>query len=359
MRHRLHRSIVAAALTGAIGLLGVPAASAGTIAPADGAPRVTTPGPAEAAEAATPTGSIVFIKGNNVWLSNPQGTSTRRLTTNGTTAQPYRGPSQSTAGVIAAARGRSIVLLSRTGQLLKLIVPSTSHVVGTGDGTCTHTTSGTICGHGITETALSPDGTKVAFTTDYVLYTSPGTVPAERTYVYSVSTGHALTSPGAGYGNPSWSSTSGLVVEKMRNLGSSGRIFHWATNGSAGLWFAGSEMEWNPDLATANANLVYAYGGFENIYYLPLGHSRGFSQQPLIYCQVQDPNGVFDDPTWSGDGTWLAWEESSLDSATGAGQGVWIGRVGTIGTTACGSFPSSFRLAIPGGTDPDWGPHAL
>ena len=43
--------------------------------------------------------------------------------------------------------------------------------------------------------------------------------------------------------------------------------------------------------------------------------------------------GRFDDPTWSPDGSGLAWEEGDGDSGTppGAGEGVWVWNLGNSG----------------------------
>ncbi len=361
MAHRLRHWFCGVAILGVVGALGIPAASAAHGPPVTNDPMVApTPPEVVTPEGATPTGSIVYIRANNVYLTNATGSQARRLTSNGTTTLPYRGPSQSTAGIIAVARGRTIVLLSRTGALLKAIVPSSAHVVGTGDGTCTNTTSGYICGHGITETALSPDGTKIAFTTDYYLYDRPDKFYFERTYVYSTSTGQALSvSPGAHYGNPAWSSNSTLVLEKLTEFGNAGRIFRWTTGGRPILWFGGAGATWDPDLATANNNVVYLSGGYQESTGLYYGHSSGFGQAPSIYCRIGEPYGHFDDPTWSPDGSWLAWEESSLDSATGSGQGVWVIRTGAPRSGSdCARFASTYRRMIGGATDPDWGPAA-
>ena len=55
--------------------------------------------------------------------------------------------------------------------------------------------------------------------------------------------------------------------------------------------------------------------------------------------------GEFASPTWSPDGTSLAWADS---------RGVWVGKVGAI--SASGSCELSRRLIAPGGSQPDWGP---
>lgn len=66
----------------------------------------TPPAPAPwalAAAAVGTSGSIVYVKGNNLFIARGDGTHARALTTNGTKDQPYHSPSESDAGVIAAA----------------------------------------------------------------------------------------------------------------------------------------------------------------------------------------------------------------------------------------------------------------
>ena len=54
-------------------------------------------------------------------------------------------------------------------------------------------------------------------------------------------------------------------------------------------------------------------------------------------------NGNVNDPTWSPDGTQLAWEEAD---------GIHVASIGDLGACASAARP----LVIPGGADPDWGP---
>lgn len=59
---------------------------------------------ADAADAATAAGSLVFIKGGNVWLARPDGSGQRAITTDGTPGDPYLVPSQTDQGFVVAVR---------------------------------------------------------------------------------------------------------------------------------------------------------------------------------------------------------------------------------------------------------------
>jgi hypothetical protein len=50
-----------------------------------------------------PAASVTYIKDNNVWITNSEGTYHRQITTNGTANAPYRTPTQTDSGVIYAA----------------------------------------------------------------------------------------------------------------------------------------------------------------------------------------------------------------------------------------------------------------
>ena len=48
--------------------------------------------------------SLVFVRGANVWLSNPDGSGEYQVTFDGSSAAPYESPSQSDDGTIVAIR---------------------------------------------------------------------------------------------------------------------------------------------------------------------------------------------------------------------------------------------------------------
>ena len=59
------------------------------VALAAGIAGATVPAPSPAgATTVTTGGSILFIKGHNVWMIRPDGTGARQITTNGTASSP-------------------------------------------------------------------------------------------------------------------------------------------------------------------------------------------------------------------------------------------------------------------------------
>src|SRR5262245_48138078 len=67
--------------------------------------------------------SLVFIRDNNVWLSNPDGSAQYQVTLDGTASSPYQSASQADDGTILAIRqplgGRNqLWRMSQSGGLL-------------------------------------------------------------------------------------------------------------------------------------------------------------------------------------------------------------------------------------------------
>jgi hypothetical protein len=61
--------------------------------------------------------SIVYVKGGDVWLAKADGSGQRPITKDGTPGNPYRSPSYSDAGVIAAVKNRrDVYFFDRRGR---------------------------------------------------------------------------------------------------------------------------------------------------------------------------------------------------------------------------------------------------
>nr|HNH87005.1 hypothetical protein [Solirubrobacterales bacterium] len=108
-------------------------------------------------------GSIVFIKNNDIWLANPDGSHQFRVTWDGSEDFPYLSPSQAADGTIAAGHVRDIVLMRQNGDVIREIEPpalinSVSHPM---DGVPV-------------DVAISPNGKRIAWS--FVGYECDGTV---------------------------------------------------------------------------------------------------------------------------------------------------------------------------------------
>ena len=103
--------------------------------------------------AAAPAGSIVFVKGGNVWLTRPDGTGMRRVTVDGTSASPYEHPTMSANGVIAAMKGAEIVRMAQSGAVLNRMRPADLFIPD----------YATLVISPITDPEISPDGSRIAY----------------------------------------------------------------------------------------------------------------------------------------------------------------------------------------------------
>ena len=286
--------------------------------------------------------SIVFVKDGNVWLAKPDGSGLYQVTLDGTPGNPYESPTQADDGTIVAQRGsQAAARLHRMGQNGQLLnAPIGTAAPGTGP----------------LDPKVSPDGTKVTFW--FITVVTPcwwciGTAYAQL-YTYS----DRFTDPSV-FGRqdsrmqPSWMSNG-------RTLGfyGVGASYQDVTAGQNSRidWF--SEMDYIPNpsnwvnlhegevsrdgqkLAVVRKN--DANGGTILLYRT----NGGPPAKPTPVCELIGPAGTFSDPTWSPDGTKLAWAE---------GNGVWSASVPTLtDSTACAGI--SANLLIPGGSSPDWGP---
>lgn len=298
--------------------------------------------------------SIVFARGGNVWSAAPDGSRQRRVTRNGTAANPYTSPTQADNGTIVALRGTKIYRLNRKGRVL-----GRPRVVATGlrnAGPLHELALGP---------AVSPDGKKVALTkaTLQGAY-DPHTgvkgmnLLAVTTEYRSALTGSKLAErhePGTYLQSPSWIDNRRLLVFAPYSSYSP-QLFVDTLGGGLQGWFAddldGSEpfdrkLLDEGELTRAGDKLALIRGtNVEGDWAgaaLTVYPVSGFSTAPRAICSLPVTNGPLAKPTWSPDGRTLAWSNRS---------GVWASAV-DLTAPGCGLSP---RLVIRGGTTADWGP---
>jgi len=131
------RRLAIAFSAGAVVLSGV----AGT-APAQAAPVTTTL-----------PGSLVYIKGYDVYVARPDGTGERRLTTTGTAADPWVSPTGDDLGNVVAARGTVVHRMDRSGTELDSFDPLDVFDMW-----------GHQYGGKVVSASVAPDGSKIAYT---------------------------------------------------------------------------------------------------------------------------------------------------------------------------------------------------
>ena len=267
--------------------------------------------------AAAPTAladSIVFERGGNVWLANPDGSGQRQLTTAG----GYSRPSQADDGTIIAANGSVLHRLSRSGALLN----------SAGDDDY----------GGKIFTDTSPDGAL----TSYGFFANGPIL--EGPYAAVSHTGRPtekeeIDGPLKGYLNPTWLDSNRLLIFPQSLIVD---VQIWPVPGDVQDWFADGDVDLGGgevDRAMTKFAATADGGSSIRIYRLPAPPPA----LPEPRCQLTGPTGSFFRPTWSPDGSALAFQEDD---------GIHLARINL--DTCEGSGP----LVIPGGNHPDWGPAA-
>ncbi|HYF73223.1 MAG TPA: hypothetical protein VD864_10415 [Nocardioides sp.] len=293
--------------------------------------------PSAPAGAATDAGTILYVKGYDVYVARSDGTDARRLTTSGTAASPWVSPDGADDGTVVAARGPVVYRMDQWGTVLNKFDPP--------DGT---DTAGDPIGGTVTHVAISPDGSKVAYT--YEHYTCPPRLSCKTRWLTSISAADHLTSPQqygpSPYDNPTWISDRRLLLNGrdadgivVFDIGVKNSF--WFNDGDGTGYYTGPVTE--PALSRDGRVFAAAYDDLV-VTYAMNGDVRSGNppQTPTPTCGI---SGAADlpGPTVAPDASALAWEEAD---------GVWA----KAAPLDCEVQPA---LLIPGARQPAWSAAAL
>ncbi len=286
--------------------------------------------------------SLAFVKENNVWLANPDGSGLYQVTFDGTPSAPYETPSQSDAGIVVAVRQapgqrRQIYRMTQSGALLN--PPINTPAPGTG----------------AIDAKVSPDGALVAYW--FV------TTVSDPTCIFCVNTSNRVLlshsdrftnydevgTPNTG-GWPSWLSNDTIML----GSGSPTQWYYKLGMPEAAQWFSDSDLTGefetllDAEAAPSGDRLAVVRGDSQEQIAILKMNGPPPSKPTGPACALEGPSGKFVDPTWSSDGRLLAWQEND---------GVW-----TIPAPAnpleCGAYGTPL-LRIPGARNPDLSPAPL
>jgi hypothetical protein len=309
---------------------------------AAGGLAVAAPGATPAASAASPEGHLVFIKGGNVWVSQPDGTRQVQLTTGG----GYESPSMADNGRIAAIRGDDLVVLRPDGVRIAQFEVPTLFI----EGSCS-----TIHETPPLDAVISPDGNKIVWS-QLRSSNCGGKITIDSRTAITNATSYKLRGLVLGY-DASWVGSNKVVLDDNGGM----RLMTVDHDGPKGYdWFDsydlfGTYYDFNSTVVSRDgtrvAYLLDSYQGFEHILDHPTNGDPRNTNTPGVpqetHCDAKtdiprpDDGPVLDDLMFSPDGNALVHVE---------GNDVWT--ITGIKTGDCEE--RQFAKVLQGVTDVSW-----
>jgi hypothetical protein len=309
--------------------------------------------------------SIAYVKDGNVWLSTPDGARQFQVTTTG----GYSDVSQADDGTMIGLTGVRLHRLDRMGNVLADFDTPVS------DTRPAHSR----LFHGPFDPAISPDGSKVAYTYYYMTQSqNPNCMPPTCfTTINEGGTGYSFADrqtawdvPGmgkhSGWRHPAWVDNDTTLLANPTHLPNFDVILDTLSDGTTGNavhnWFS-DDVEGNPhtsggDISRDKRKLAFQTGENDatlTVYSVPAFPTTFFegeadpSTRPSPCYRYSDPaGGRFSQPTFSPDAGRVAWSVAD---------GIHVAAVPAFGggCTVDGATPTP-PLVIAGGAEPDWGP---
>jgi hypothetical protein len=322
----------AAASLATLALIG----GAAVLAPSGAASAAPTSAPVAATVTPTSTaslGTIVFVKKGNVWIARGDGSGARKVTRNGTKGHPYRSPSESDAGVIAASKGTKIVRMTQHGHVLNRIDPPTLH----------NSVGGPMNGTPV-DVAISPNGKTIAWS--YVGYSCPiaADCTVRSTTGYTAASHYKRAGKPSYYRDPSWIGNG----RTMLTGGFLSQVMLQDLHHTPRHWFDDYQYA-NPDTDLADGELspngkwlaeIRGYKSTSAIAWYQVSGNAKAGPPPAVphWLCVTNGEAKHASPTWSPDSKRLAWAGKD---------GLWI----KAAIDSCAVQP---QLVIRGASAPDW-----
>jgi hypothetical protein len=323
-----------------------------------------------AADAGAATGGIVYTRGNDLWVTSPDGGNQRQLTSNGTTASPWLDPTMANDGTIFAVRNwafavggkanqrGTIYRLNQAGRITGRVRPPQFD----------SRDDGVTKGLGLSAIAVSPSGQRIAYQHTWLcpdpVHVGFNTLCSRTEVAWTDGSNAASVGDLASLRfmeTPSWANESTLLLSK-RGLGISFYRYGADLNGAeprAWFGYSGVDFRHDADIGPRRLALVgrfeKARGPVDGLQLLAVnGH---LPRKPVPKCLLTGPTGAFQDPSWSPDGGSLAWAESDSDRAAPEpiGEGIWVAKVGFFPNGCAVTMAGGHAPIVPDGETPEWG----
>jgi hypothetical protein len=317
-------------------------------------------------------GSIVHVRGADVWLTSPDGSSETRVTTDGGTPAPdgtgssrYLVPSQTDDGsVIVAFRNQVeangtrgyLWVMNRQGEVLSKFAPPQFEFVGS--HTCPEFEQ---IPDGFVRAAVSPGGTRIAYEPNALFRDSAcGLDSRTEVHVVGIDGSDHTVLKRASDGLPGRLQTASWASDTRLLLSSDEGTVYYADlpDDSAQSWYGlsvGSSL-----YPVLEAGRLATVGPSFMAPHIDLWFTSGPPTAPTHRCQYTGPSaasGRFYLPTWGPGGGALAWQEATGDSVNGEpGEGIWVVHVGDLTNATSCPHPSAASRIVPDGMEPFWGP---
>lgn len=303
------------------------------------------------ADAASQSGTITYIQGNNVWLTTPDGKIKRQLTKDGTAGKPWGYPQIAPDGSVHAVQGNDIVHLAPGGEILSRFAPA--RLRGP-DGNERETVPPEWL-------SLSPDGTRLAWGA-YAWGCWDVLDPTCKYSSISAITDVDRVTAIDKYGQsqsirfPTWVTDNRLIGAENSD---SFWMHLWDPGKPSTRWFETKEQlgqVWDfrdPDVSPSRRNIAVValrpnQQGLIVIARSATDLATGTPAVPPPLCGITETHRIDASPSWSPDGLELAYTD-----AKGLQINTWAKEI--EGEEDCVT-PEPRTIAPAGSKAPDWGP---
>ncbi|WP_110208116.1 TolB family protein [Nocardioides daejeonensis] len=305
---------------------------------------------AYAAGAGTSSGTIAFIKSNNVWVARGDGSGQTRITTDGTASSPYAEPSISDNGRIAVMKGdNTIRVINQSGKVLNSMTPGDLFIEGAGT---------TIRVTRLTEPAISPDGKRVAYSQFRTVQYSGSTswTVESLTALSTVGNGDVDFDGGLFEGtDASWLTNSRIVLSRSGPV----QLRDWGSGAESTTWFRDEDvfelgwLEWmdlsEPVLSPGGTHLAFLGSGGNMLALATVaGNPRTGVPAPPTFACASVEEGEVPEPYLSHH------ERPSFGPTDDEVVYEQYGSIYKISNFAACEGGAVVSKIIAGGSDPDW-----